>query len=228
MVNIVAPGSPPGGTAECAVPKLLHYAAMNELLPIAACEGMAAECAPKGEKVDRRLSVSTPASKLFDSPVVVDACAARCEPILGFMLCGRSNAVQLQRAARSKPKLECAVCGAQVRAEKFARHAASCCPRVFAKAKLQAVDGNAQTLARAMVGAHKNELDEVVQLLRAGGHRPEIQITLGVTEEEARVVMRRASLACPLAQEDVPLDVISPDRKFLIMVDCAMSEIYNS
>ena len=115
-----------------------------------------------------------------------------------------------------------------MRTEKFARHAASCCPRLFSKAKLRAADGNAQTLAEAMVGAHKNELDEVVQLLRAGGHRPEIQAALGVTEEEARVVMRRASLACPLAQEDVPLDVISPNRKFLIMIDCAMSEIHNS
>ena len=64
---------PPGGAGECAAPKLLQYAYLNSLHPIAVAEFWVGE-SPHGEV--RR------------DGCFYGACKSKCEPILGFMLQG--------------------------------------------------------------------------------------------------------------------------------------------
>ena len=64
---------PPGGAGECAAPKLLQYAYLNSLTPIAVAEFWVGE-SPQGEV--RR------------DGCFYGACKSKCEPILGFMLQG--------------------------------------------------------------------------------------------------------------------------------------------
>ena len=64
---------PPGGAGECAAPKLLQYAYLNSLNPIAVAEFWVGE-SPQGEV--RR------------DGCFYGACKSKCEPILGFMLQG--------------------------------------------------------------------------------------------------------------------------------------------
>ena len=64
---------PPGGAGECAAPKLLQYAYLNSLTPIAVAEFWVGE-SPMGEV--RR------------DGCFYGACKSKCEPILGFMLHG--------------------------------------------------------------------------------------------------------------------------------------------
>ena len=66
-------GAPPSGTADCCGPKLLHHAATHGLVP----ESMA-------EFYWGRSNAS--ATKLHGQ--FYPACAAKCQAILGFMLCG--------------------------------------------------------------------------------------------------------------------------------------------
>lgn len=62
-----------GGTAECAIPKLLHYAAENGLVPVAACEGVPSECLSHGSKLDRTLHAGSSVATT-DSIALQDAC----------------------------------------------------------------------------------------------------------------------------------------------------------
>ena len=64
---------PPGGAGECAAPKLLQYAYLNSLTPIAVAEFWVG-ASPQGEV--RR------------DGCFYGACKSKCEPILGFMLQG--------------------------------------------------------------------------------------------------------------------------------------------
>ena len=64
---------PPGGAGECAAPKLLQYAYLNSLTPIAVAEFWVG-ASPHGEV--RR------------DGCFYGACKSKCEPILGFMLQG--------------------------------------------------------------------------------------------------------------------------------------------
>ena len=64
---------PPGGAGECAAPKLLQYAYLNSLTPIAVAEFWVGE-SPQGEV--RR------------DGCFYGACKSKCEPILGYMLQG--------------------------------------------------------------------------------------------------------------------------------------------
>ena len=64
---------PPGGAGECAAPKLLQYAYLNSLTPIAVAEFWIG-ASPQGEV--RR------------DGCFYGACKSKCEPILGFMLQG--------------------------------------------------------------------------------------------------------------------------------------------
>ena len=76
LLNIFAQHSgiiPPGGAGECAAPKLLQYAYLNSLTPIAVAEFWVGE-SPQGEV--RR------------DGCFYGACKSKCEPILGFMLQG--------------------------------------------------------------------------------------------------------------------------------------------
>jgi tRNA pseudouridine32 synthase/23S rRNA pseudouridine746 synthase len=64
---------PPAGTGECALPKLLHFAALNQLKPICFAEfwwGL------------------SPIGEIRKHGHFYPACRAKCEPILGFMLQG--------------------------------------------------------------------------------------------------------------------------------------------
>ena len=64
---------PPGGAGECAAPKLMQYAYLNSLTPVAIAEFWVGE-SPQGEV--RR------------DGCFYGACKSKCEPILGFMLQG--------------------------------------------------------------------------------------------------------------------------------------------
>ena len=64
---------PPGGAGECAAPKLMQYAYLNSLTPIAVAEFWVG-ASPQGEV--RR------------DGCFYGACKSKCEPILGFMLQG--------------------------------------------------------------------------------------------------------------------------------------------
>lgn len=64
---------PPGGAGECAAPKLMQYAYLNSLPPVAIAEFWVGE-SPQGEV--RR------------DGCFYGACKSKCEPILGFMLQG--------------------------------------------------------------------------------------------------------------------------------------------
>ena len=70
----VVPGTPiTGGMGECCAPKLLNHAARNGLKPLSIAEFFWGE----GPMLRRRVS-----GKFYPS------CEARCQPLLGFMLCG--------------------------------------------------------------------------------------------------------------------------------------------
>lgn len=63
----------PTGTGDCCAPKLLHYAAQNELLPLGLAEFYWGR--------ENR-------SKTRQHGTFYPACQEKCRPILGFMLCG--------------------------------------------------------------------------------------------------------------------------------------------
>lgn len=64
---------PPGGSGECAAPKLLQYAYLNNYQPIAMGEFWWGK---------------SPKSKIRHQGVFYPSCIAKCKPILGFMLQG--------------------------------------------------------------------------------------------------------------------------------------------
>lgn len=66
-------GNPPSGAGECAAPKLLQYAFLNDLKPIALCEFWWG---------------ASPKSEVRVHQQTYPACRGKCEPILGFMLQG--------------------------------------------------------------------------------------------------------------------------------------------
>ncbi|ADW18896.1 hypothetical protein Despr_2762 [Desulfobulbus propionicus DSM 2032] len=66
-------GAPPSGTGDCCGPKLLHHAARHGLRPEAMAEFYWGASNASGTKVQGRF---------------YPACAAKCQPILGFLLCG--------------------------------------------------------------------------------------------------------------------------------------------
>ena len=68
---------PPSGTGECALPKLLHFAALNQLKPICFAEFWWGQ---------------SPVGEIRKHGHFYPACRAKCEPILGFMLQGLSVA----------------------------------------------------------------------------------------------------------------------------------------
>ena len=66
-------GPPPSGTGDCCGPKLLHHAACHGLYPLALAEFYWGGNNESGSKQHGRF---------------YPACAAKCQPILGFQLCG--------------------------------------------------------------------------------------------------------------------------------------------
>ncbi|MGI6657240.1 MAG: hypothetical protein ACOX5Z_10570 [Desulfobulbus sp.] len=68
-------GAPPAGTGDCCAPKLLHHAVCHNLRPYALAEWYWG---------------SDSASGLRSHGCLYPACAAKCQPLLGFLLCGLS------------------------------------------------------------------------------------------------------------------------------------------
>lgn len=69
----LGPGRPPSGTGDCCGPKLLHHAATNGLVPESLAEFF---WGAGGASAARMHGAGYP------------GCAAKCQPILGFQLCG--------------------------------------------------------------------------------------------------------------------------------------------
>ncbi|NNF08271.1 MAG: hypothetical protein HKN21_16030, partial [Candidatus Eisenbacteria bacterium] len=67
----------PGGVGDCCAPKLLNYAATHNLTPKGLAEFYWGEPTKSGNKQPGQ----------FYAP-----CESRCEPILGFLLCGADGA----------------------------------------------------------------------------------------------------------------------------------------
>lgn len=63
----------PNGTGDCCAPKLLNYAAKNNLKPISIAEFYWGKTSPSGNKIEGNFYSS---------------CTDKCQPLLGFMLCG--------------------------------------------------------------------------------------------------------------------------------------------
>lgn len=63
----------PNGTGDCCAPKLLNYAAINNLKPISIAEFYWGKTSPSGDKTEGNFYSS---------------CIDKCQPLLGFMLCG--------------------------------------------------------------------------------------------------------------------------------------------
>jgi hypothetical protein len=63
----------PNGTGDCCAPKLLNYAAKNNLKPISIAEFYWGKGSVSGSKVE---------GEFYSS------CSDKCQPLLGFMLCG--------------------------------------------------------------------------------------------------------------------------------------------
>lgn len=66
-------GSPPTGTGDCCAPKLLHHAAINGVRPLGLAEFFWGRENASGSR---------------QHGVFYPPCATKCEPILGFLLCG--------------------------------------------------------------------------------------------------------------------------------------------
>ncbi|BAQ60430.1 ribosomal large subunit pseudouridine synthase A [Geminocystis sp. NIES-3708] len=75
----------PTGTGDCCTPKLLHYAATNNLQPLAMAEVWWGENSPNGEKIEGYF---------------YPACEERCQPLMGFLLSGlpRVEAIDTQES----------------------------------------------------------------------------------------------------------------------------------
>lgn len=63
----------PGGVGDCCGPKLLNHAALNDLKPVGLSEFYWGVSTPSGSKVQGKF---------------YPCCKEKCQPILGFMLCG--------------------------------------------------------------------------------------------------------------------------------------------
>ncbi|WP_445629399.1 pseudouridine synthase [Nostoc sp. DSM 114167] len=67
------PGGSPTGTGDCCAPKLLHYAATHNLKPLAMAEFWWGESSANQNKIPGEF---------------YEACAERCQPLMGFLLSG--------------------------------------------------------------------------------------------------------------------------------------------
>lgn len=82
---------PPSGAGECAAPKLLQYAYLNHLQPIAMAEFWQGE---------------SPRTEIRHHDCFYPSCRSKCEPILGFMLGGldvEDNPVQIEAGREYHP-----------------------------------------------------------------------------------------------------------------------------
>lgn len=69
----------PVGTGDCCAPKLLNYAAVHQLKPLSIAEFFWGKATASGHRVEGGFYSS---------------CEEKCQPILGYMLCGVTNPIQ--------------------------------------------------------------------------------------------------------------------------------------
>lgn len=91
LQDLMPGGAMPTGTGDCCAPKLLHYAATHNLKPLAMAEFWWGPPSINGDKVQGEF---------------YQACAERCQPLMGFLLSGLSqkNAIaQIDISSESLP-----------------------------------------------------------------------------------------------------------------------------
>lgn len=76
LQQLMPQGSIPTGTGDCCAPKLLHYAATHNLKPLAMAEFWWGPPSISGDKIQGEF---------------YQACAERCQPLMGFLLSGLSQ-----------------------------------------------------------------------------------------------------------------------------------------
>jgi len=74
--ELITEGAMPTGMGDCCAPKLLHYAATNNLTPLAMAEFWWGSPSPHGYKIQGEF---------------YGACVERCQPLMGFLLSGRRS-----------------------------------------------------------------------------------------------------------------------------------------
>ncbi|WP_345961253.1 RluA family pseudouridine synthase [Pseudanabaena sp. Chao 1811] len=72
--ELITEGVMPTGMGDCCAPKLLHYAATHDLIPLAMAEFWWGHPSPDGYKIQGEF---------------YGACVERCQPLMGFLLSGR-------------------------------------------------------------------------------------------------------------------------------------------
>lgn len=90
LQDLMTSGSLPTGTGDCCAPKLLHYAATHDLKPLAMAEFWWGPPSAKGDKQPGHF---------------YEACAERCQPIMGFLLSGLSGHSTAQLSSLDIPIL---------------------------------------------------------------------------------------------------------------------------
>jgi tRNA pseudouridine32 synthase/23S rRNA pseudouridine746 synthase len=74
--ELITEGAMPTGMGDCCAPKLLHYAATHNLIPLAMAEFWWGNPSPDGYKIQGEF---------------YGACVERCQPLMGFLLSGRRS-----------------------------------------------------------------------------------------------------------------------------------------
>jgi tRNA pseudouridine32 synthase / 23S rRNA pseudouridine746 synthase len=84
--ELITEGAMPTGIGDCCAPKLLHYAATHNFIPLAMAEFWWGNPSPDGYKIQGEF---------------YGACVERCQPLMGFLLSGRKNspAIPLTKVA---------------------------------------------------------------------------------------------------------------------------------
>ncbi len=85
--ELITEGAMPTGMGDCCAPKLLHYAATHDFIPLAMAEFWWGNPSPDGYKIQGEF---------------YGACVERCQPLMGFLLSGRKNspAIPLTKVAK--------------------------------------------------------------------------------------------------------------------------------
>jgi tRNA pseudouridine32 synthase/23S rRNA pseudouridine746 synthase len=76
--ELITEGAMPTGMGDCCAPKLLHYAATHDLIPLAMAEFWWGNPSPDGYKIQGEF---------------YGACVERCQPLMGFLLSGRKSSL---------------------------------------------------------------------------------------------------------------------------------------
>jgi tRNA pseudouridine32 synthase/23S rRNA pseudouridine746 synthase len=74
--ELITEGAMPTGMGDCCAPKLLHYAATHDFIPLAMAEFWWGNPSPDGYKIQGEF---------------YGACVERCQPLMGFLLSGRRS-----------------------------------------------------------------------------------------------------------------------------------------